>query len=76
MGKGLEGKMYKEQLRSLGLFNPEQRLRGGLMAVYSSSQGWICTIQPDPCLGSSVSCTCVHEAVKMDQILKKLEKSE
>lgn len=40
MGKGLEGKMYKEQLRSLGLFNPEQRkVMGGLIVAYCSSQG-------------------------------------
>ena len=33
--KGLEDKMYKKQLRSLGLFSPEQRrLREGLMTVY------------------------------------------
>jgi len=25
MGKGLEGKMYEEQMRSLGLLSPEQR---------------------------------------------------
>jgi len=25
--KGLEGKVYEEQLRSLGLFSPEQRSR-------------------------------------------------
>ena len=37
MVKGLEGKMYEEQLRSLGLSIPEQsRLRGGLMAACSS----------------------------------------
>lgn len=30
--------MYEEQLRSLGLFSPEQRmLRGVLMVAYSSS---------------------------------------
>ena len=35
--KGLEGKMYEKQLRSLGLFIPEQsRLRGGLMVACSS----------------------------------------
>ena len=35
--KGLEGKTYKEQLRALGLFSPEQsRLRGGLMVACSS----------------------------------------
>ena len=39
MGKGLEGKMYEEQLRSCGLFSPEQRrLRGGLMVAYNFSQ--------------------------------------
>ena len=37
MVKGLEGKMYEEQLRCLGLFSPEQsRPRGGLMAACSS----------------------------------------
>lgn len=37
---GLEGKMYEDWLRSLGLFNPEQmRLRLGLMEAYGSSQG-------------------------------------
>ena len=37
MVKALEGKMFEEQLRCLGLFSPEQsRLRGGLMAACSS----------------------------------------
>ena len=36
MGKSLGGKIYKEQLRSLGLFSPEQRrVRGGLRAACS-----------------------------------------
>ena len=37
MVRSLEGKMYEDRLRSLGLFSPEQsRLRGGLMAACSS----------------------------------------
>lgn len=35
MVKGLEGKTYEEQLRSFGLFIPEQRrLNGDLFAAY------------------------------------------
>jgi len=34
VGEGSEGKVCEEQLRSLGVFSPEQgRLRGGLMAA-------------------------------------------
>lgn len=34
MVKGLESKMYEEQLRFLAVFSPEQRgLRGGLMVT-------------------------------------------
>ena len=41
MVKSLEGKMYEEWLRSLGLFSPEQsRLRGGLMAACSFLTRW------------------------------------
>jgi len=38
MVKGVEGKTFEGWLKSLGLFNPEQRRPGrGLMVDYSSS---------------------------------------
>lgn len=40
MVKGVEGKTFEGWLKSLGLFNPEQRrLRGGLMAPQERSGG-------------------------------------
>jgi len=37
-GKRSRGRIHKKQLKSLGLFRPEQkRLRGGLVAAYSFS---------------------------------------
>lgn len=40
MGKGLEGKVYEELLRALGLFCLEKgRLRGDLNAVFSLTRG-------------------------------------
>jgi len=40
MVKGLKGKTYEEQLRSLDLFSLEKRrLKGALIVVYSSSSG-------------------------------------
>ena len=40
-GEGSEGKVCEEQLRSLGLFSPEQgRLRGGLMAAAAPHSEW------------------------------------
>jgi len=39
-GKRSRGRIHKKQLKSLGLFRPEQkRLRGGLVAAYSFSWG-------------------------------------
>ncbi|KAJ7407913.1 hypothetical protein BTVI_61467 [Pitangus sulphuratus] len=35
MVKGLKGKQYEEQLRSLDLFSLEKRMRGNLIAVYN-----------------------------------------
>lgn len=38
MVKTVEGKLYEEHLRSLGLFSPEQRgLRGGLVVAAALS---------------------------------------
>jgi len=40
-GEEHEGKVCEEQLRSLGLFSPEQgRLRGGLMAAAAPHREW------------------------------------
>jgi len=39
MVEGLEGKTSEEQLRSLGLYSPEKRLRGVPIAAYSSFGG-------------------------------------
>lgn len=37
MEKGLESKTYEEQLRSLGMFGPEQRrLRGATVSYFCS----------------------------------------
>lgn len=37
MVKGLQEKIYEEQLKPLGLFSPEKRrLKGGFMMAYSS----------------------------------------
>lgn len=65
MGKDLDGKMHMEQLRSLSLLISQQRrLRGGLMAAYSSSQGewssstelcsWVTVTGPEGVAWSSV----------------------
>jgi len=41
MGKGLEGKVYEEQLRSLGLLSPEKRrLRGVPVAAPAPHREW------------------------------------
>jgi len=61
IGKIVEGKTYEEQLRSIGLFSSEQRrLRGGLMAAFSSSRGECCSlvtaVSPSGPKGTAGSC--------------------
>ena len=38
--KSLEHTTCEEQLRSVGLLSPEQRLRGGLMAAAAPHREW------------------------------------
>jgi len=59
MGKGLEGKVCEEWVRSLGSFSlEERRLRGVIMAAYSSSQLIHFAQYKMFCLTKTMSLTC------------------